>query len=101
MDCAAIKADCLARFPIDPGNPLPLNDPNWDCMKASGYVKSCMSTQSYDLPGATTYPLDVLTNPQNPDSILPDLSSVGISGMGTWGIVAIAGAALFLFMSRR
>lgn len=70
-------------------------------MKASGYVKSCMSTSSYDLPGATTYPLDVLTNPQNPDSILPDLSSLGISGMGTWGIVAIAGAVLFLFMSRR
>lgn len=97
-ECQALKDNCDSRFPVDPNNPLPANDPNWDCMKSTGYVKNCMDNKSYAEPGATIYPLDILTNTDNPDYVLPDL---GLGALNTPAVL-LAGAALVgLILLRR
>ena len=71
-ECAAIKLNCDTRFPpsTDPDVMAGIKpDLNWDCMKASGYVSKCMETSSYAEPGSTTYGIDILTNPQNPNTV--------------------------------
>jgi hypothetical protein len=69
-DCTALKLDCDTRFPVDPNNPLPTGpDPNWDCLKANGFVAKCVKSTGYMNPGSTTYGIDILTNPNNPDTI--------------------------------
>ena len=103
VDCAAIKADCQARFPVDPNDTLPTGrDLNWECMTAAGYVSQCMDSKSYSNPGATTYPIDILTNPQNPNSLIPDFSSIGLpGGFGSWAVIAAVGLFVVYAFGRR
>lgn len=94
-ECEAIKLNCDTRFP-------PSDDPailagqkpdlNWDCMKATGYVSKCMNSTSYKNPGDDFYPVDIVTNPDNPDYLLPKIP--GLGSMNTPALLAIGAVAI-------
>lgn len=74
-------------------------------MKATGYYdkgKGCFELKSYDLPGATTYPIDTLTNADNPDYVFNKLPSLDdIKNNSTLLLAGLAVAAVVLFSMMR
>lgn len=106
-ECAQIKADCARRFPPsdDPDVMAGIKpDLNWDCMKARNYPTLCMDNASYDNPGATTYPIDVVTNPDNPDFVFqwPGFVKNMAEDLGLApATLALAGGALLLFFAMK
>lgn len=105
--CAALKLNCDTRFPIseDPQVQADLlagkvRDLNWECMQSTGYVSQCMQNKSYDNPGATKYPWDVLTNPDNPNTVwqwpqfILDLAAS--LGVAPWMLAAGGGLVLLV-----
>lgn len=106
-ECQGIKDNCDRRFPVTPGMEDGSEpDTNWECMKAGGYPTKCMDNRSYENPGSTTYPIDVLTNPDNPNTVWqwPDFVKNVADGMGLTPAVMVGiGAAVLLglFAMRR
>lgn len=100
--CEAAKAECEQRFPVD------TFDPSVDMGKQIHLHLACLdafkcggSSQGYDNPGATTYPVDVITNPDNPNTVwqwpgfVKDIAaSLGISETA---LVGVGAALLFAF----
>jgi hypothetical protein len=98
IDCAAIKAGCLSQYPDDgSGANSPVNQALDQCLSSAGYYDSCGSFKSYDNPGATTYGIDVLTNTQNPNYILPNL---GLGSLNTPALLIIAAIVAGFFFLR-
>ena len=97
INCDAVKSACAMQFPDD-GSPYdsPVNRAFDGCLRDAGYyveANKCFSSRSFDNPGATTYPLDVVTNPDNPDFIWRNPI--------TWAVIAGAGMLLIFAMGKR
>lgn len=109
--CETIKDRCLALWPDDGGEIKgPANQGLDKCLRDAGYWKpggttKCYSSQIYDLPGATTYPLDVLTNPSNPNFLfqMPNLDDLNLKSLGigaSAGIIAAIAVGAYLLLRR-
>lgn len=101
IDCAAVKHDCETRYPDDGG---PYDSPAQKafdgCLRIGGYYEKgnhCYEGATYANPGATTYPIDVVTNPDNPDFIFKPLADLaGSMGISPWLLLGGAAAALIV-----
>jgi len=109
--CAALRDKCLQQWPDDDqGVKGPANQGLNKCLIDAGYwtpegKTRCFESKVYDKPGATTYPLDVLTNPSNPDFVwqFPDLSSLNPKSLGiglSAGVLIASAVVLFLLLRR-
>lgn len=109
--CKTIKNRCLELWPGDDADiSNPANVGLNKCLTDAGYWRpggttKCFESRVYDKPDATTYPIDVITNPSNPNTVwqFPDLNNLDLKSLGigaTTGLLIASALVLFLLLKR-